>query len=86
MIATQTVWTATLRVCVDCLLWSQYGWEDGQTYVEGWTGPDHTALLGAVFTVDSDTGVSFSGSQCDGCGTGLAGSRHIVYTYGREEQ
>lgn len=78
--------TDTLVVCVDCLMWSQYGWEEGQCYPEGWTGPDHPALLSAVFTVDSDTGVSFSSRHCDGCGSGLAGARHTIYTYGREDK
>lgn len=83
--------TDRLYVCQDCYYWGQYGWEPGTDYPEGWAGPDHPALLGAVY-VQADCPADqecccghFSWQQCQGCGSGLGGDRYYIATFGRQE-
>lgn len=86
--------TADLEICPDCYYWAHYGWEQGASYPEGWEGPTEPLLLAAV-TVEHLCGCEqeeppacsghFSWTACDGCGSGLGGTRLSVRLWQQEE-
>ena len=84
--------TDRLRICRDCYYWAEYGWEPGAVYPEGWDGPTHSSILGAVY-VETDCHYCeqscdghFSWAGCDGCGSPLGGDLLAVITYAQEER
>jgi len=80
-----------LSVCVDCYYWLHYGWEEGQCYSEGYSGPIDTELLESDVVLpqcDLDgepLGPHFGKRHCEGCYSPLAGDRFEIVTYVREE-
>ena len=77
--------SGTLSICVDCHYWAHYGWEEGANYPEGWEGPEEP-LLSAHYVDTLADEPHYSRSQCEGCGSGLAGDRQTVTVYAREER
>lgn len=73
---------STGYVCVDCLQVMANGHTESEHWNESaflaWSRDNAESKLEAVLTSSEETDHEFSSSDCDACGTHLAGSRHQI--------
>lgn len=75
-----------LSVCVDCAMWSQYGADDPYVQLSDcYDGPGQL-LRRNVWADLSDSDPHYSTSECEGCGSVLAGDRLELVIMTRGEQ